>query len=115
MISASGSEIGSRTRIGWSSIRQNDVTGAPVRSEPKVGKAWACWSSSKAAIESISAAVTTPWPPRPWILTWNIRPPAWTWRSSPSSASDSAIPVLSTSRSGTVSRSALMQKKSLPS
>ena len=31
-----------------------------MRSEPKVGKACACLPSSKAAIESISAAVTTP-------------------------------------------------------
>src|SRR5919106_4620233 len=27
----------------------------------------------KAAIESISAAVTTPWPPRPWMRNWNMR------------------------------------------
>ncbi len=48
-------------------------TGAPVRSEPKVGNACAWRPSSKAATESISAAVTTPWPPRPWILTANNR------------------------------------------
>ena len=29
--------------------------------------------SAKAATESISAAVTAPWPPRPWIRTENIR------------------------------------------
>ena len=41
MISASGWAIGSRVRIGRSSIRQNETTGAPVRSEPKLGKACA--------------------------------------------------------------------------
>ncbi len=60
MISASGSEIGSRARIGLSSMRQNDTTGAPMRSEPKVGKAWAWDPPSNAATESSSAAVTTP-------------------------------------------------------
>jgi hypothetical protein len=39
--SGSGSAIGSRSRISWSSIRQNDTTGAPVRSEPKLGNACA--------------------------------------------------------------------------
>ena len=43
------------------------TTGAPVRSEPKLGSAWACRPWSKAATDSSSAAVTTPWPPRPWI------------------------------------------------
>jgi hypothetical protein len=36
-----------------------------VRSEPNVGKAWACFPSANAATERSSAAVTTPWPPRP--------------------------------------------------
>ena len=44
------------------------TTGAPVRSEPKLGNACAQWPSVKAATLSISAAVTTPCPPRPWIL-----------------------------------------------
>ena len=70
-ISASGSAIGSRLRIGRSSMRQNATTGAPVRSEPKVGNACACLPSANAATESSSAAVTTPWPPRPWMRTWN--------------------------------------------
>jgi hypothetical protein len=39
MISASGSVTGSRDRIGRSSIRQKDATGAPVRSDPKFGNA----------------------------------------------------------------------------
>jgi len=65
MISASGSVTGSRVRIGLSSIRQNDMTGAPIRSEPKLGNACACRSSPNAAEASSSAAVTTPWPPRP--------------------------------------------------
>ena len=72
MISASGAETGSRSRIGRSSIRQNDTTGAPLRSEPKLGNACAWRPSSNAASDSISAAVTTPWPPRPWMRTWNI-------------------------------------------
>jgi len=38
-IRASGAATGSRTRIGRSSIRQNETTGAPVRSEPKLGNA----------------------------------------------------------------------------
>lgn len=29
---------GQRVRIGRSSIRQNDITGAPIRSEPKLGE-----------------------------------------------------------------------------
>jgi hypothetical protein len=41
MITASGSSTGSRVRIGLSSIRQNDMAGAPIRSEPKLGKACA--------------------------------------------------------------------------
>ena len=61
-------------RIGRSSMRQNATTGAPVRSEPKVGNACAWRPSSKAATDSSSAAVTTPWPPRPWMRTWNISP-----------------------------------------
>jgi len=65
MISASGSVTGSWVRIGLSSIRQNDMTGAPIRSEPKLGNACACRSSPNAAEVSSSAAVTTPWPPRP--------------------------------------------------
>ena len=57
---ASGAMIGSRKRISLVSIRQKATTGAPVRSEPKLGKAWACLPSRKAAMESISAPVTTP-------------------------------------------------------
>ena len=51
-----------------------------MRSEPKLGKACAWRPSVNAATERISAAVTTPWPPRPWMRTWNIvvaaRPPS---------------------------------------
>src|SRR4029453_15918922 len=73
--------MGSRSRIGRSSMRQNATTGAPVRSEPKLGKAWAqrpslnagTWSNS--APVSNSAAGTTPWPPRPCTRTWNMRSP----------------------------------------
>ena len=43
--------IGSCVRIGRSSMRQKAITGAPVRSEPKTGKAWACRPSSKAATD----------------------------------------------------------------
>ena len=57
--------IGSRSRISLSSMRQNATTGAPMRSEPKLGNACACLPSRNAATDSISAAVTTPWPPRP--------------------------------------------------
>ena len=46
MISASGAMIGSRTRISRSSMRQNATTGAPVRSDPKLGKACA-WRPSQ--------------------------------------------------------------------
>ncbi len=53
-------------------MRQKETTGAPVRSEPKLGKACAWRPSSKAATESSSAAVTTPWPPRPWMRIWNV-------------------------------------------
>ena len=49
MISASGATIGSRTRISRSSKRQNATTGAPVRSDPKLGKACACRPSRNAA------------------------------------------------------------------
>ena len=49
--------------------------GAPVRSEPNVGKACACRPSAKAATDSSSAAVTAPWPPRPWMRTENMSPP----------------------------------------
>ena len=72
MSSASGSVTGSRVRIGLSSIRQNDITGAPIRSEPKLGNACEYRSSRNAADASSSAAVTTPWPPRPWNRTWNM-------------------------------------------
>ena len=72
MISASGSLTGSWVRISWSSIRQKDMTGAPIRSEPKPGNACACRPSLNAAEASSSAAVTTPCPPRPWNRTWNI-------------------------------------------
>ncbi len=69
--------------MGLSSIRQNDITGAPVRSEPKLGNAWACLPSAKAAAASSSAAVTTPWPPRPWIRISNIErvPPSQRYRA----------------------------------
>ena len=60
MISASGCITGSRVLIGCSLIRQNATTGAPVRSEPKLGNACACQPSAKAAAASSSAAVTTP-------------------------------------------------------
>src|SRR6186713_1572693 len=53
-------------------MRQKATTGAPVRSEPKLGNACAWRPCSKAAIETISAAVTTPWPPRPCIRICNI-------------------------------------------
>ena len=46
-------------------VRVLPTTGAPVRSEPKLGKAWACLPHRKAATDSISAPLTTPWPPRP--------------------------------------------------
>jgi len=62
-IRASGFITGSRLRIGRLSMRQNETTGAPVRSEPKLGNAWENLPSSNAATESISAAVTTPCPP----------------------------------------------------
>src|SRR5437763_4271974 len=52
-----------------SAIRQNATTGAPVRSEPKLGNACAWRPSVNAATDSSSAAVTTPWPPRPWMRT----------------------------------------------
>jgi hypothetical protein len=39
---------------------QKDTTGESVRSEPKLGNAWACLPSRKAATDSNSAAVTTP-------------------------------------------------------
>ena len=64
-INASGAAIGSRRRISLSSIRQKETTGAPMRSEPKLGKACACFPSRNAATERTAAAVTTPWPPRP--------------------------------------------------
>ncbi len=35
--------------MGLSSIRQNDITGAPIRSEPKLGNACACRPSLNAA------------------------------------------------------------------
>ena len=53
-------------------MRQKATTGAPVRSEPKLGNACAWRPSTKAATDSSSAAVTTPWPPRPWMRTWNV-------------------------------------------
>ena len=53
-------------------MRQNETTGAPLRSDPKLGNACAYRPSSNAASDSISAAVTIPCPPRPWIRTWNM-------------------------------------------
>jgi hypothetical protein len=41
MISASGCITGSRNRISRTSMRQNAITGAPMRSEPKLGNACA--------------------------------------------------------------------------
>src|SRR5215208_580433 len=70
-ISASGAATGSRLRIGLRSKRQKATTGAPIRSEPKLGKACAWRPSRKAASDSSSAAVTTPCPPRPWMRVWN--------------------------------------------
>ena len=74
-MSASGRAIGSWLRIGASSMRQKATTGAPVRSEPKLGNACACRPSRNAATDSSSAAVTTPCPPRPWIRIWSIARP----------------------------------------
>ncbi|MBP2290664.1 hypothetical protein J2851_000401 [Azospirillum rugosum] len=37
MMIASGSMIGSRSRISRSEMRQKETTGAPVRSDPKLG------------------------------------------------------------------------------
>src|SRR4051794_14026319 len=65
MTTARGVVTGSCERMGCSAMRQNDITGAPIRSEPKLGNAWASWPSRNAATDSNSAAVTTPWPPRP--------------------------------------------------
>ena len=42
MMTASGFRIGSRNRIASSSMRQKETTGAPMRSEPKLGNACAC-------------------------------------------------------------------------
>ena len=72
MISASGSMTGSRSRISLSSMRQNAITGAPMRSEPKLGNACAWRPSRNAATDEHSAPETTPCPPRPWMRTWNI-------------------------------------------
>src|ERR1019366_8742516 len=47
MTRASGSITGSWVRIGRSSIRQKDTTGAPMRSEPKLGNACAWRPSAK--------------------------------------------------------------------
>jgi hypothetical protein len=49
-------------------MRQKATTGAPVRAEPKLGNACACLPSRTGATDGISAAVTTPGPPRPRIL-----------------------------------------------
>jgi hypothetical protein len=46
-------------------MRQNAITGAPMRSEPKLGNACAWRPSMNAATLNISAPDTTPWPPRP--------------------------------------------------
>ena len=73
-------------------MRQNAITGAPIRSEPKLGNACACRPSRKAASASSSAAVTTPCPPRPWMRTSNTRlgpvepPAAGSTRAPPSDA-----------------------------
>ena len=55
MITAWGRCTGSRSRICRSSMRQNETTGAPVRSEPKLGNACACRPSRNAA-ELLSVA-----------------------------------------------------------
>ncbi len=60
-----GVEIFSRTRICFSSTRMKATTGAPRRSGPKLGKAWAKWPSFMAALATSSAEVTPPWPPLP--------------------------------------------------
>jgi hypothetical protein len=46
----------------------NAATGAPRRSGPKLGNAWANLPSSMAAMATSSADVTPPCPPRPWSL-----------------------------------------------
>ena len=62
-----GAPIGSRIR-GSPAIRRKATTGArPFGAETREGLGVA--PSMKAASESSSAAVTTPWPPRPWIRT----------------------------------------------
>jgi hypothetical protein len=50
--------LGSFIAVGPTSY--NATTGAPVRSDPKLGKACACRSSRNAATDNSSAAVTTP-------------------------------------------------------
>jgi hypothetical protein len=56
----SGVSTGSCERIGPTETRQNAATGAPVRSEPKLGIACATRPWSNAAVDSSSVAVTTP-------------------------------------------------------
>ena len=55
--------------VAANSGNANAATGAPMRSDPKLGKACACLPSMKHACASSSEVVTTPWPPRPWIRT----------------------------------------------
>ena len=75
------------------------------RAPPKLGNACACRPSRNAASASSSAALTTPWPPRPWNRTWNIvralpvisdlcrvlRPGSW-WERGPEAVSDGLGP-----------------------
>ena len=56
-MSASGAWTGSRVRIRLLSILQNDSTGAPERSEPKLGNAWEQRPLRKAATDKTSAAL----------------------------------------------------------
>ena len=64
----SGRAITARTRILSSLIRQKATTGAPLRSGPKLGNAWAYFPTLIAARATISAEVTAPCPPLPCSL-----------------------------------------------
>lgn len=50
-------------------MQQYATAGAPVRSDPKEGNAYAWRPSENAAFAIRSDAVTTPCPPLPWIRT----------------------------------------------
>ena len=115
MIRASGSETGSRERIGHSSIRQNEVTGAPARSEPKVGKAWAVLAVLEGGYREHlrcgddSLAATSVYPDL------EHQAAALAAASSLSSLIELSIPSLRTSTSRQESRSTLRQKYRVPS